>query len=61
MWRASVLEHLSPLEAPRTSTFSIMVSHSDMLAVFEIVCSSAEENDLWAFINFNEHSFSFFV
>lgn len=59
MWRASVLEHPSPLEAPRTSIFSITVSLSDMLAVPEILCSSAEEHDLWDFIHLDESSFSF--
>lgn len=40
-----MLEHPSPLEAPRNSTFSITVSLLDMLAVLEILCSSAEEQD----------------
>lgn len=59
MWRASVLERPSPLKALCISTFSIMVSLLDMLALLEILCSSA--NGFWDFINFNERSLNFFV
>lgn len=52
-----MLEHPSPLEAPRNSTFSITVSLSDIVAGPEILCSSAEEHDL----HLDEIAFNFSV